>query len=131
VAKLKEDGILAFHISNIYLNLKPALGNLAQDGGLVGLVQEDFSLTEEEKKAKKAASSWIVLAHRGDLLSKLAANPKWQKLSGRRGESLWTDDFTNIISAFRWDSFKSLSYSRSPEDLPDINSVSSGNNGNQ
>lgn len=131
LAKLKEDGILAFHITNRYLDLKPVLGNLAQDAGLIGLVQEDLHLTEKEKKAGKSASTWVVMAHRWDFLSKLAANHKWQELSTRPGESLWTDDFTNIISVFKWNSFKPQSSSRSPEDLTDRNSVSSKNNGNQ
>ena len=41
LAKLKENGILVFHISNRYLDLKPVLSNLAQNAGLIGLVQED------------------------------------------------------------------------------------------
>jgi SAM-dependent methyltransferase len=131
LAKLKEDGILAFHISNNYLDLKPVLGNLAQDAGLIGLAQEDLHLTEQEQEAGKFSSVWVVMARRWDFLSNLAANPQWQKLSRRPGESLWTDDFTNIISIFKWGNFKPQSSFRSPGDLTNINSLSSNNNGNQ
>ena len=38
---LADDGLLAFHISNRYLDLEPVLGNLAGELGLVGLSQSD------------------------------------------------------------------------------------------
>lgn len=119
LAKLKEDGILAFHISNRYLDLKPVLSSLAQDAGLIGLVQEEEHLPEKEAKAGKLPSSWVVMAHKWDVLSKLAANPKWEKLSGRPGELLWTDDFTNIISVLKWDSFKPQRFSHLGENFSD------------
>ena len=53
LSKLADHGILAFHISNRYLNLKPVLGDLARDANLACLVQEDLKLDEAEKKAKK------------------------------------------------------------------------------
>ncbi|HEU5100772.1 MAG TPA: fused MFS/spermidine synthase, partial [Roseiflexaceae bacterium] len=45
--KLAPGGVLAFHISNLYLDLKPALGNLAADAGLASLARDDLVLSAE------------------------------------------------------------------------------------
>ena len=46
MSKLAPGGLLAFHISNQYLNLKPVLGDLARDAGLVALYQDDLVIAE-------------------------------------------------------------------------------------
>ena len=65
LAKLKPGGILVFHISNRYLDLKPVLGNLARDAGLVALSNSDLKLSDEDRKKKKLASTWVVMARTG------------------------------------------------------------------
>jgi len=104
LAKLKPDGILAFHISNRYLDMRPVLGNLARDAGLLSLTRTDLKLTDAERRAKKSPSAWAVMARRPEDLGGLARNPQWQSLPGRPGEALWTDDFSNILSVFSWKS---------------------------
>jgi hypothetical protein len=102
LSKLSESGVLVFHISNRYLDLKPILGHLACDLDLVGLVQDDMKLSEAEEKAKKAPSTWTVMARRPPDLSRLAADHRWKPLSESPRSTLWTDDFSNIISVFKW-----------------------------
>jgi hypothetical protein len=100
LTKLADDGILAFHISNRYLNLKPVIGDLARDAHLECLLQEDRKLSEADIKGKKLGSDWVVMAHRKSNLGKLPEDPRWKPLLGRPGERLWTDDFSNILSVF-------------------------------
>jgi hypothetical protein len=102
LSKLKKDGILVFHISNRYLDLKPVLGNLARDAGLVALSNLDRELSDEDRKNKKMASTWVVMAGRGPHLRGLAQDQRWHTLPQRPGETLWTDDFSNIWSVFNW-----------------------------
>jgi hypothetical protein len=102
LAKLSEGGILVFHISNRYLDLKPILGSLAHDLDLVGLAQDDTELSEAEREAKKAPSTWAVMARRSPDFSQLAADYRWKPLSSAPGSKLWTDDFSNIVSVFKW-----------------------------
>jgi len=98
--KLANKGLLAFHVSNRYLNLQPILGDLAQDAGLRCLVQEDRKVSEAEKKAKKCPSDWVVMASGKSDLGKLIEDPRWKTLPGRPGTRLWTDDFSNVLSVF-------------------------------
>jgi SAM-dependent methyltransferase len=102
LSKLAPDGILAFHISNKYLDLKPVVGNLALDANLACFVQEDTELSEDDRKAKKAGSIWVVLARQVRDLRNLAEDPRWKPLEGRPGVKLWTDDYSNIPGVFKW-----------------------------
>jgi spermidine synthase len=102
LTKIADDGILAFHISNRYLNLKTVLGDLARDANLICLVRDDMELSEAYKKAKKAPSTWAIMARPASDLAKLTHDDRWKPLSGRVKARLWTDDFSNILSVFIW-----------------------------
>jgi len=102
LAKLAKGGILAFHISNRYLDLTPVLGNLAQDAGLTAMKQLDGKLTAAEKQEKKSPSYWVVMARDRAHLEALARDPRWQALPGKSGGPLWTDDFSDILTVFTW-----------------------------
>lgn len=104
LSKLKQGGILVFHISNRYLDLKPVLGNLARDAGLVALSNSDLYLSDEDDKKKKKASVWVVMARTGQYLGSLPQEDLWRPLPQTPGEALWTDDFSNIWSVFNWSS---------------------------
>ncbi len=101
--KLADDGILAFNISNRYLQLQPVLGDLARALGLVCLGQADMNLSEAEKQAGKSPSQWLVLARARTHLGKLANDPRWQTVPGRPHMPVWTDDFSNLFSVFQWE----------------------------
>jgi hypothetical protein len=78
---LADDGLLAFHISNRYLDLEPVLANLAQDLGLAGVIQQD----EDDERAGKAASSWVVLARREHDLDRLVHEGRWPQWQEEQG----------------------------------------------
>lgn len=102
LTKLADDGILVFHISNRYLNLKTVLANLSQDANLTYFVRDDKELSEAEKKAKKAPSTWAIMARPTFDLANLTSDDRWKPLSGTVKAKLWTDDFSNILSVFVW-----------------------------
>jgi spermidine synthase len=102
LAKLSENGVMVFHISNRALDLKPILGNLATHMNLVGLAHDEIEVSEAEKQAKKAPSTWVVMARRSPALNRLAADHRWKPLSKTPKSRLWTDDFSNIVSVFKW-----------------------------
>src|SRR5262249_25559528 len=65
---LADDGLLAFHISNRYLDLEPVLGNLAEEVGLAGFIQKDG---ESRSTPGKAGSNWVIMARRRAILDRL------------------------------------------------------------
>jgi hypothetical protein len=102
LSKLAAGGLLAFHVSNRYLDLEPVLGDLAEDTGLVCRIQKDVALAPEETQAGKSPSIWVLMARREQDLGKLARSWRWDKVTGRNGAYLWTDDFSNLFRVFQW-----------------------------
>jgi len=101
LSKLADGGMLAFHISNQYVDLHPVLGNLARDVGLVSFARDDSSISRAESRAGKFPSDWVVMARTAADLGPIARDPRWYRLEGD-GSRVWTDDFSNILSVFRW-----------------------------
>jgi spermidine synthase len=96
--KLSEDGALIFHISNRYLNLKPVLGNLAKDLGLIGKYTLD-DLQGVSNTEAYFASSWAVLARSEKAIAQNTA--KWNFLP-TSDQKVWTDDYSSLFSALNW-----------------------------
>jgi hypothetical protein len=101
-AKLAPGGVLAFHISNIYLDLKPVLGNLAADAGLAAIARDDLSPNAEDAARGKSASQWALMARSADDFGPLAGDPRWHPLAPRRTQAVWTDNFSSLLTVFRW-----------------------------
>jgi spermidine synthase len=103
LSKLADGGILAFHISNLYLDLRPPLGGLARDLDLVTIAQDDLQITQAEQRNGKSPSQWVVMARNADDLAMLSEDPRWKLLpSSLPDGAVWTDDFSNILSIIRW-----------------------------
>ena len=100
--RLDEHGVLAFHISNRYMDLQPLLGDLGIDAGLVTLGQIDEQIGRDEQMAGKSASSWVLMARSADDLGPLARDLRWRSLTARPHPIVWTDDFSNPLSVMRW-----------------------------
>ncbi len=96
--KLAPNGILAFHISNRYLDLKSVLGDLALDAGVFSIIQNDSKISKEEERLGKEPSIWILMARRKEDFKVLNNDNRWKLLLGENKRKIWTDDFSNIFS---------------------------------
>jgi hypothetical protein len=100
--RLAPRGVMAFHISNRFLKLKPVIGNLAHDAGLICLIQNDGNPTPEEIAMGKSASEWAVVARHPDDLALLLNDSRWEKPPLRPEIGVWSDDFYSIFRVFKW-----------------------------
>jgi hypothetical protein len=96
-----EDGLICFHVSNRYLELKPVLANLVKKhrderGPLVGYFMEDISYAQG-----KAESTWVVIARDRKHLAKLRTWDDWDKKLGLK-------DFDPAAPTEQWDAIKGL-----------------------
>jgi spermidine synthase len=98
VSRLKPDGIVAIHISNNHLDLRPVVAGLKHELGLVGRAQ--FQGTSDIAKGQYG-SHWAVLARTDAALGALATDTRWEPLKAR-DDRVWTDDFSNIWSVIQW-----------------------------
>jgi hypothetical protein len=101
-SKLVPGGVLAFNLSNRYLDLDPVLGRQAADAGLACRIGYDLVVSPEEKRAGKQPSIWAVVAESEDDFLELASDPCWRVPRQRPGASVWTDDYSNLLSCIRW-----------------------------
>ena len=96
LSKLRPDGLVAFHVTNRYLDLEPVVAGVARSLGLVGLTQEHRASAREERAGVRS-SHWIVVARTRRALGPLARDPRWRPLESRPGLPVWTDQFSNIL----------------------------------
>jgi hypothetical protein len=94
-------GAVLFHISNRYLRLEPVLGNLARNARLTCRV-ERHSPTRAQSDQGIAVSKWAVLARTPADLGRLAADPRWHRCADDRSARVWTDDYSDLLSAISW-----------------------------
>lgn len=99
-SKLKDDGMLAFHITNRHLALKKVLADHLETLQLSGLLQE---FKPENEVPLVVATDWVVISKQPQRLERLRQSQigHWQKLPLSFGLQPWTDDFTHIIGIWK------------------------------
>jgi hypothetical protein len=100
--KLADGGVLAIHVSNMYLDLLPVCSALAADAGCSGLYQNDLNISPQDSAEGKSASQWVIVARSAQTLASQRSDPRWNPLPPPPASGVWTDDFSNILSVFRW-----------------------------
>jgi len=101
MTKLEPNGVLAIHISNRYLDLEPVLADVARSLGLTALLRSDGQ-TVEQLLQGKTNSDWVVLARKPADLAHLTQDERWAPLNARPDSRVWTDEFSDVFSVFRW-----------------------------
>jgi len=99
LTKLKEDGVLVYHISNRYLDLKPVLASLAADAGIEAFLQE-YDAPPNTPTA--FGSTWVAMARPGPTAEHIRADGRWTPLKPETKDRLWTDHYSNIFTALKW-----------------------------
>lgn len=99
---LDAHGVIAFHISNRFMQLEPLIAELTRNAGLIARVQIDYNVTPEQLHAGKIPSQWVFAARSAGDLGALAGDSRWRPLDRTPRSSVWTDDFSNPLALFRW-----------------------------
>ncbi|WP_395706570.1 spermidine synthase [Casimicrobium huifangae] len=95
--QVSSGGIVAYHVSNRFLDLPPVLAEIAAKENLAGVVIEDPAQTDN---ALHSSSTWVLLARNADTLKGIGDAGK--PLQRSSGAPLWTDDFNNLLSVVKW-----------------------------
>jgi len=99
LSKLGPGGLLVFHVSNRYLDLGPVVAALAQSRNLSCMALDDSMPTPIEAKDP---SEWVVVARSPADFVELSKSSNARVLAGDAHRAVWTDDFSNILSVFKW-----------------------------
>ncbi|MEO2092279.1 MAG: fused MFS/spermidine synthase, partial [Gemmataceae bacterium] len=100
--KLTCRGVLAFHVSNRYLDLAPLVARVATAADPHAVVRWQFD-TEDDPAEGKLKSIWVVVAKAEDDLPKLPdgrPDRRWGLLRPKPGP-VWTDDFSHLLGVWK------------------------------
>jgi len=100
--KLAPGGLVAFHISNRHLDLRPVVTELARDARVAGAVGGDVQFTALQNRMLKSTSSWVVVARRATDFAAVVRQPGWSPLPPRANVRVWTDDASDLVSVLTW-----------------------------
>ncbi|HZZ93848.1 MAG TPA: fused MFS/spermidine synthase [Usitatibacter sp.] len=92
---MKPGGVIAFHVSNRFLDLKPVLLAIADYHHL-----EYAYVHEMADDATK--SDWVLLTRDRTFLLKPTIVEATEPVAPEPSWRLWTDDYNNLLQVFRW-----------------------------
>jgi hypothetical protein len=100
-AKMRPDGVLAFHVSNRFLDLEPVLGDLARDAGMT-CVSDDETAPGRKVDLPPGAtrSHWLAMSAAPASLAGVRGHGAWRPCR-RAGSAVWTDDFSSPVGALK------------------------------
>lgn len=97
-AHLAEDGIIAVHISNRYLDLRPVVENLAWEAGLAVA-----TIFDEPEEWWNYRTTWMLLARNREMLRHEAISEMTEPAEMFEPKvGVWTDDFSSLWPIGRW-----------------------------
>ncbi len=95
---LKPSGILAFHVSNQYVDLAPEIALLAANAKLHAI-----RIDSNANSARGAyASSWVIATADPDIFTRIAITEGSRPIPITPHLRLWTDDYSSLLPLLRW-----------------------------
>lgn len=99
--KLRPDGLIAFNVSNRYLDLLPVLRTLSAELGWPARYRFNAAVNS----SREVSSLWVVLAKNHETLEPLDSLRVWKPLPAETGSRYrWTDDYSNLLGILRFSS---------------------------
>jgi SAM-dependent methyltransferase len=98
---VQRNGIVLFHISNRYLDLKPVIADLAaREGWTAAMLQ--YAPEEREQVLNATVSVWIALSRNPATIERLVAlsgddSIYWEPVAPQPGFAGWSDDHASIL----------------------------------
>jgi len=97
---MKPDGIVAFHVSNRFLDLIPVVARIAREQGAHAVLVRDDP--DDDDPSGRSRSDWVLVSRDADALQADAIvdrggveaedNPAWRT---------WTDDYSNLVQILK------------------------------
>jgi SAM-dependent methyltransferase len=93
---MKPGGIIAFHVTNRYLDLAPVVAGLAEAQGMHAVM-----IYDDSDEGMTSISDWILVTDDGKSLEPPLINDVSVPVEPRPDLKLWTDDFNNIVQVLK------------------------------
>ncbi len=94
---MKQGGVIAFHVTNRFLNLIPVVEALAKAQGLDAIHIAD----DANDNGLASRSDWVLLSESREVLDRPELADFATAIEARPDWRLWTDDFNNIVQVLK------------------------------
>jgi spermidine synthase len=94
---LAPGGILAFHVSNSYLDLAPEIARLADDAGMESRLVESLPVPAEGDYR----ATWVLVSTNAAFFRKPAVDAATTRIAIKPAMRVWTDDYSSLLPVFR------------------------------
>jgi SAM-dependent methyltransferase len=106
---VQGSGIVLFHVSNRYLDLRPVIADIARRGGWTAAMMQYVPERDEESELNATISVWIALSRDSGTIERLVAlsgddSYLWETLEPTPGFSGWSDDHASILPILNYPS---------------------------
>jgi LDH2 family malate/lactate/ureidoglycolate dehydrogenase len=95
--QLAAGGVIAFHVSNSYLNLAPEIARLADAEGMQARVVESEAVPAEG--AYRA--TWVLVSGDAEFFERPGVRGVAMEIERQPGLRLWTDDYSSLLPVLR------------------------------
>jgi len=96
--QLAPGGILAFHVSNQYLDLTPEIGALAAAAGVEARVVD----TPPQEARGEYRATWVLVTSRAAFLAQPQVAAMDRKIQLRPDVTAWTDGYSSLLPIVQW-----------------------------
>jgi spermidine synthase len=97
---VKPDGIVAFHVSNRFLDLIPVVARLAKEHEVHAVLVRDDP--DEEIDHRRSRSDWVLVSRSAERLKREAIVDRGgEPVEDQPGWRTWTDDYSNLIQILK------------------------------
>jgi SAM-dependent methyltransferase len=93
---MKPDGVIAFHVTNRYLDLVPVVEALARARNM-----RAAWIADDPDDPMASRSDWVLLTSGGDVLDRPQIAEAATKIESHPQWGLWTDDFNNLFQVLK------------------------------
>jgi hypothetical protein len=91
---MQPNGVIAFHVTNRYLDLPPVVKMIAAAHGLTATL---IAHEADDKDERYSSTDWVLITRDQALLDSAAVRRATTEIKLPRRLSLWTDDFNNLL----------------------------------
>jgi hypothetical protein len=95
---LRPDGVLAFHVSNQFVDLAPEVAQLARASGM----QARQVRSEANPARGELQAEWVLVTTRAGFFDMPGLRGRATIVPGRAGVTAWTDDDSSLWRVVRW-----------------------------
>jgi spermidine synthase len=94
---MKPQGVIAFHVTNRYLELKSVVKLLAEARGLHAVNVADSG----DASRFGSSTDWVLVARRPDIFKTKTFAGETEEIEVPAGQAIWTDDFNNLYQVLK------------------------------